>query len=169
MPGIVHLDSQCSIPFIVSKGWVKEAGRESDISTDFKAPESYSISGHLMKFCGIMRNMSFTPKGSTHTFRRHFLVSDELDTFGDFIIGAKFMLEQWSLLFGKMKKWIAPWFAKKPETPAESQQAQILKDDQEQKAHEAELRRREKKAREARANEARRREQVGDNQGGDRP
>lgn len=46
-------------------------------------------------------------KGSSITYRRDFLVSDLLDSVADFIIGAQFMLEQWSVLFGKMKKMIA--------------------------------------------------------------
>jgi hypothetical protein len=51
------------------------------------------------------------------TYRRDFLVSDQLDSVVGFIIGAEFMLEQWSVLFGKMKKIIAVWFKHKKETP----------------------------------------------------
>jgi hypothetical protein len=169
MPGMVRLDSQCHIPLIVSRRWVIEAGREAEISTDFKAPPSWSISGHAMTFTGIIRNMVFNPKGSTVTYRRDFLVCDQLDAFTDFLIGAKFMLEQWSVLFnfGKMKRMIAGWFTHKKETLEEKAQAQVLKANQEKEAHDAELRLRARKAEEAREKEACRRQQEA-NQAGNR-
>lgn len=120
MPGFCLLDSGSQIPLAVSKRWVVEAGREAEILTDFKAPSTGSLSGHLITFNGIIRNMVFSPAGSSVTYRRDFLVSDQLDTKVDFIIGAKFMLEQWSVLFGKMKKMIAGWFKHKKETPGKS-------------------------------------------------
>jgi hypothetical protein len=131
----------------VSRRWAIEAGREAEISADFKAPPSMSISGHAMKFTGIIRNMVFNPKGSTVTYRRDFLVYDQLDAFTDFLIGAKFMLEQWSILFsfGKIKRMIARWFTHKKETVEERAQAQ--------------LRLRAREAEEAREKEARRRQQ----------
>jgi hypothetical protein len=161
MPGMVRLDSQCHIPLVVSRRWVIEAGRESEISTEFKAPSSVSLSGHAMNFTGIIRNMVFNSKGSTVTYRRDFLVCDQLDTFTDFLIGAKFMIEQWFVLFafGKMKRMIAGWFTHKKETPEEKAQAQVLKASQEQEAHEAELRLRARKAQAAREKEIRRRQQ----------
>jgi hypothetical protein len=61
--------------------------------------------------------MVFTPVGSNITYRRDFLVSDTFDTVADFIIGAKFMAEQWPVLFKKMTKRIAGWFRHKKETP----------------------------------------------------
>jgi hypothetical protein len=172
MPGVCLLDSQSQIPLAVSKRWVMEAGHEAEISTDFKAPLTQSLSGHPITFNGIIRNMVFSPAGSSVTYRRDFLVSDQLDTVADFIIGAKFMLEQWSVLFGKMKKMIAGWFKHKKETPGKSigsmtksseltliptieekAEAEILKAEQEREACEAELQRREKKAQIARARE----------------
>ena len=85
--------------------------------------------------------MVFNPKGSTVTHRRDFLVCDQLDAFTDFLIGAKFILEQWSVLFdfGKMKRMIAGWFTHKKETPEEKTQAQVLKTTQEQVGQEAEF------------------------------
>lgn len=161
MPGMVRLDSQCHIPLVVSRRWIVEAGREAEISTDFKAPTSMSVSGHPMHFTGIIRNLVFNPKGSTVTYRRDFLVCDQLDAFADFLIGAKFMIKEWAVLFGfgKMKKMIAGWFRHKKETPEEKAEAQVLKDDQEREAYEAEARRRARKAEEAREKEARRRQQ----------
>lgn len=116
MPGICLLDSLSQIPLAVSKRWVMEAGRETEILTDFKAPLTQSLSGHPITINGIIRNMIFSPMGSNVTYRRDFLVSDQLDTVANFIIGAKFMLEQWSVLFGRMKKMIAGWFKHKRET-----------------------------------------------------
>lgn len=94
MPGLFRLDSGSDIPLVVSRRWVKEAGREAEISTDFKSPSSYSLSGHAMKFSGIVRNLVFNPKGSSTIYRRDFLVCDRLDSFVYFIIGAKFLLEE---------------------------------------------------------------------------
>ncbi|KAM0174051.1 hypothetical protein ACHAPF_006395 [Botrytis cinerea] len=81
MPGLFRLDSGSDIPLVVSRRWVKEAGREAEISTDFKSPSSYSLSGHAMKFSGIVRNLVFNPKGSSTIYRRDFLVCDRLDSF----------------------------------------------------------------------------------------
>jgi hypothetical protein len=36
------------------------------------------------------------------------------------MIGTKFMLQQWSVLFGKMKMMIAGWFKHKKEAPGKS-------------------------------------------------
>ena len=76
-------------------------------------------------------------KGSTVTYRRDFLVCDQLDASTDFLIGAKFMLEQWSVLFsfGKMKRMIAGWFTHRKETAEVRARAQVLKTNQEQEAH----------------------------------
>ena len=172
MPGVCLLDSQSQIPLAVSRRWVIEAGREAEISTDFKAPLTQSLSGHPIAFNGIIRNMVFSPTGSNVTYRRDFLVSEQLDSVADFIIGAKFMLEQWSVLFGKMRKMIAGWFKHKKETPGtfppassigleliltytteEKAEAEILRAEQEREAYKAELRRREKKAEIARVRE----------------
>jgi hypothetical protein len=97
-----------------------EAGREAEISTDFKAPSTQSLSGHPITFIEIIRNMVLSPTGSSITYRRDFLVSETLDTVSDFMIRTKFMLEQWSVLFGKMKMMIAGWFKHKKETPGKS-------------------------------------------------
>ncbi|KAF5874845.1 putative ste23 [Botrytis fragariae] len=145
MPGLCRLDSGSDIPLVVSRRWVKEAGKEAEISTDFECPSSYSLSGHAMEFTGIIRNFVFNPKGSSTIYRRDFLVCDQLDSFVDFTIGEKFMLEEWQVLFGNMKRRIAGWFSHKKETPLEQEEAQILKDNQEKEAQEAELRRQDKK------------------------
>jgi len=60
--------------------------------------------------------------GSNVTYRREFLVSDQLDPVADFIISAKFLMEQWSILLRKMKKMIAGWFRNKKETPGKTPQ-----------------------------------------------
>ncbi|TGO71423.1 hypothetical protein BELL_0578g00080 [Botrytis elliptica] len=145
MPGLCRLDSGSDIPLVVSRRWVKETGKEAEISTDFKSPSSYSLSGHAMEFTGIIRNLVFNPKGSSTIYRRDFLVCDQLDSFVDFIIGAKFIMEEWQVLFGNMKRQIAGWFSHKKETPLEQEEAQLLKDNQEKEAQEAELRRQDKK------------------------
>ena len=51
------------------------------------------------------------------TYRRDFLVSDQIDGVVEFIIGAEFMLKQWSVLFGKMKRMIAVRLKHGRETP----------------------------------------------------
>ncbi|TEY78286.1 hypothetical protein BOTCAL_0050g00170 [Botryotinia calthae] len=157
MPGLCRLDSGSDIP---TRRWVKEARREAEISTNFKSPSSYSLSGHAMKFTGIVRNLVFNPEGFSTIYRRDFLVCDQLDSFVDFIIGAKFLLEEWQVLFGNMKRRIAGWFSHKKEMPAEQAEAQFLKDNQDKEAQEAELRRQDKKdAQHAREKEARRKQQ----------
>ncbi|TGO53180.1 hypothetical protein BCON_0128g00070 [Botryotinia convoluta] len=123
MPGMCRLDSGSDIPLVVSRRWIKEAGKGAEISTNFKSPSSYSLSGHAMEFTGIIRNLVFNPKGSSTIYRRDFLVCDQLDSFVDFIIGAKFMLEEWQILFGNMKRRIAGWFNHKKETPLEQAEA----------------------------------------------
>ncbi|KAF7922423.1 uncharacterized protein EAE98_007949 [Botrytis deweyae] len=54
-------------------------------------------------------------------------------------------MEEWQVLFGNMKRQIAGWFSHKKETPLEQEEAQLLKDNQEKEAQEAELRRQDKK------------------------
>lgn len=78
----------------------------------------------------------------------------------DFNIGAKFLLEEWQVLFGNIKRRIAVWFSHKKETPAEQAEAQFLKDSQDKESQEAELRRQDKKdAQRAREKEAQRKQQ----------
>lgn len=58
--------------------------------------------------------------GSNLTYRRDLLAAQLLDTAADLIIGANFILEQQSVLFGKIEKMSARWFRHKKETPSKS-------------------------------------------------
>jgi len=122
--------------------------------------------------------MALRPTGSNVTYWGDFLVSDQLDAIANFIISAKFILEQWPMLCGKTKKIIAGRFKHKKETPGklplrrtiwfflglrpklipafaaeEKAEAKILIAKQKRDVYEAELWRREKKAQIARARE----------------
>lgn len=78
----------------------------------------------------------------------------------DFIIGAKFIIDEWQVLFGDMKRRIAGWFNHKKETPLEQKEAQLQRDNQEKEAQEAELRRQDKKdAQRKKEKEARQKQQ----------
>ncbi|THV50314.1 hypothetical protein BGAL_0156g00220 [Botrytis galanthina] len=163
-PGVCLLDSGSDIPLVVSRRWIEKAGKEAEISKDFKSPSSYSLSGHAIEFTGIIRNLVFNPKGSSKIYRRDFLVCEQLDIFVDFIIGAKFIIDEWQVLFGGMKRRIAGWFSHKKETPLEQKEAQILRDNQEKEAQEAELRRQDKKdAQRKKEKEARQKQQGANN------
>jgi hypothetical protein len=120
MAGCSMLDTQSDISFAVSPHWMREAGRESEISTDFKPPATRSLSGHDISFSGIVRNMVFNIEGSKTTYRRDFYVCDELDGVADFILGKHFIRDNLALLFGRAKRIIAGWFRYKKETPGAS-------------------------------------------------
>ena len=120
MSGTSILDTQSDVPHAVSRHWVREAGREAEISTDFKAPATRSLSGHDIFFSGIVRNMVFNIQGSRMTYRRDFYVCDQLEGVADFILGKHFIRDNIALLFGKAKKMIAGWFRHMKEKPGTS-------------------------------------------------
>ncbi|KAH6667967.1 hypothetical protein B0J14DRAFT_175404 [Halenospora varia] len=152
-----RLDSQCHIPFIVSEHWAQENGKMSDIIADFKDPGVQSVSGHKLQLDGILRNMIFNVKGSTVSYRRDVYVCKQLNNWTDMIAGAKFMAEQFAVLFSKTKKMFAGIFSSRREKQKEKVQGQTLQMEADRGAVEQERKRQIKKAKEAREKEEARR------------
>lgn len=110
-----RLDSQCHVPLLVSEHWVRENNKWSDVSSDFYDPGVQSVSGHDLHISGILRNQVFNLKGSTVTYRRDIYVCKQLNFWADMIVGAKFMAEQFAVLFSKAKKMFAGIFSSRKE------------------------------------------------------
>jgi hypothetical protein len=85
------------------------------ISRDFKDPGMMSVSGHEIRADGVLRNMVFNLKGSTITYRRDVFVCSQLNGWTDIVAGAKFIAEQFAVLFSKAKKMFASIFSFKKE------------------------------------------------------
>jgi hypothetical protein len=110
-----RLDSQCEVPLLVSTHWARENNKLSQVSRDFKDPGMMSVSGHEIKVDGVLRNMVFNLRGSTVTYRRDVFVCGDLDGWADMVAGAKFIAEQFAVLFSKAKKMFAGIFSWKKE------------------------------------------------------
>lgn len=110
-----RLDSQCEVPLLVSTHWARENNKLSQVSRDFKDPGMMSVSGHVIKIGGVLRNMVFNLRGSTVTYRRDVFVCGGLDGWADMVAGAKFIAEQFAVLFSKAKKMFAGIFSWKKE------------------------------------------------------
>lgn len=76
-------------------------------------PGMMSVSGHEIQVDGILRNMVFNLKGSTVTYRRDVFVCSQLDGWPDMVAGAKFIAEQFAVLFSKAKKMFAAFSVSK--------------------------------------------------------
>jgi hypothetical protein len=100
----------------MSEQWANENGKLSQISKDFKDPGMQSVSGHKISIDGILRNVVFNLSGSTVTYRRDVYICKQLNGWADMVIGAKFMAEQFAVLFSKAKKMFAGIFSWKKET-----------------------------------------------------
>jgi hypothetical protein len=94
----------------MSEHWANKNGKLSRISKDFKNPGIQSVSGHKIQIDGILYNVVFNLRGSTVTYRRDIYVCKQLNGWADMVIGAKFMAEQFAVLFSKAKKTFAGIF-----------------------------------------------------------
>jgi hypothetical protein len=112
-----RLDSQCEVPLLVSEHWARENDKWPEVSSDFHDPGMQSVSGHKVQINGILRNMVFNLKGSTVTYRRDVYVCQQLDFWADMVFGAKFIAEQFPILFSKAKKMFAGIFGFRKEKP----------------------------------------------------
>lgn len=102
---------------MVSEKWVRENDKESEMSFDFRDPNVQSVSGHKLDFRGILRNNVFNLTGSTVTYRRDIYVCRQLDNWTDMVIGAKFMADQFAVLFSKARKMFAAILPFRKEKP----------------------------------------------------
>ena len=106
----------------MSEHWARENDKWHAVSSDFRDPGVQSVSGHKMQINGILRNMVFNLKGSTVTYRRDVYVCPQLNTWADMVFGAKFMAEQFAVLFSKAKKIFAGIFGFRKEKAGKKMQ-----------------------------------------------
>lgn len=129
---------------IMSSHCARELGILEQISTDFEDPRLQSISGHATAVRGVLHNVQFRIKGSSVTFRRNFWVSDAINTVIDVMIGAKFITENFKILFEKFEVCVstfASWFPKKKETPEQKGECEELERQQKIRVNELEIKR----------------------------
>jgi hypothetical protein len=100
----------------MSEHWANENGKLSQISRDVKDPGMQSVSGYKISIDGVLRNVFFNLSGPTVTYRRDAYICKQLNGWADMVIGAKFMAEQFAVLFSKAKKMFAGIFSWKKET-----------------------------------------------------
>lgn len=106
----------------MSKRCAQTLGIYNRISYDFTDPCLHSISGHETRVIGKLHKVTFRLKGSSVTFRKDFWVCDAIDDIVDVMIGARFIKNQFRMLFEGLRKCantFATWFSKKKETPQE--------------------------------------------------
>ncbi|OAL40533.1 hypothetical protein AYO20_00269 [Fonsecaea nubica] len=143
-PALANLDTGLKVPggLIMSSQYAKEIGRYQDISEDFVDPCLRSISGHLTPVTGVLRDVVFRVKGSSVTFKRNFFVCDAIDGLVDIMFGAHFIIDQFTMLFGRVKECLgtfATWFSTRKETNGEREERERRERDQKIRANEREI------------------------------
>ncbi|KAI0169610.1 hypothetical protein GGR52DRAFT_475032 [Hypoxylon sp. FL1284] len=151
IPCLANLDTQLKVSrsdgddLIMSSQYAATLGVQDKISTDFEDPCLHSISGHATAVQGILRNVHFRLKGSSRTFRHNFWVCDAIDGVVDVMIGAKFITDNFKMLFEKVKECastFATWFSReKKETPEQKREREELERQQKIRINELEIRR----------------------------